>query len=67
MKELIEAFQIFLKYSEESYPTNCDHDIMRVNVDPDLVSTKDITKLDELGFNVDNDLDCFYSFKYGSN
>ena len=35
MKELIEAFQIFLKYSEESYPTNCDHDIMRVNVDPD--------------------------------
>lgn len=69
MKDLIEALQIFLKYTDSKYPTNCSHDMLWVNVDPELVSDEDKARLDELGFFVSEDYDYaegFCSFRYGS-
>lgn len=66
MKDLIEALQIFLKYSDKPYPSSCEHDIFRIHVDPNIVSDEDITKLEELGFTIEESNECFYSFKYGS-
>lgn len=34
MKKLIEALQIFYKYSQVEYPTGCEHDTLYVYVDP---------------------------------
>lgn len=66
MEDLIKALQIFLKYGNKKYPTSCEHDILYVDVAPNIVSDKDKNTLDELGFFVDDENDCFYSFKYGS-
>lgn len=67
MSNLIKALQIFLKYKDDPYPTNCDHDVLRVCIDPEIVSTEDKTELETLGFRIDDYLGCFYSFRYGSN
>lgn len=69
MEELVEAFQIFLKYGKDiKYPTHCEHDVMHVNVSPDLVSEDDIARLDELGFHVSEEWGeaHFKSFRFGS-
>lgn len=67
MKELIEALQIFLKYGNRDYPTNCSHDYLWVNVDVKKVSDEDLKRLDELGFFPDEEIgEGFGSFKYGS-
>jgi hypothetical protein len=67
MKDLIEALTIFLKYGNPRHPTNCQHDELLVNIDPDLVSPEDLKKLDELGFNPDTEYsDGFISFRFGS-
>lgn len=61
---LIEALNIFLKYGDLEYPTQCEHDELTVFVDPSMVSEEDIRRLDELGFTADED--CFKSSLYGS-
>lgn len=66
MEDLIKALHIFLKYGNKNYPTFCEHDILYVDVDPSVVSDEDKKVLDELGFFVDDENDCFASFKYGS-
>ena len=66
MEDLIKALQIFLKYGNKNYPTFCEHDTLYVDVDPSVVSDEDKKVLDELGFFVDDENDCFASFKYGS-
>ena len=66
MEDLIKALQIFLKYGNPKYPTNCSHDLLFVNIDPELVSEEDVKILDDLGFVVDEDLDGFSSFRFGS-
>lgn len=66
MKHLIEALQIFLKYTDRPFPTGCEHDVLYVYVSPDDVSEEDTALLQELGFDADRSLDNFYSFKYGS-
>jgi DNA-binding protein YbaB len=66
MEDLIKALQIFLKYGNPEYPTNCSHDLLFVNIDPELVSEEDVKILDDLGFVVDEDLDGFSSFRFGS-
>lgn len=65
MKDLIEALTIFLKYSDDTHPTNCSHDELTVSVDPALVSEDDKGRLAELGFHPDDDR--FYSYRFGSN
>jgi len=66
MKQLIEALQVFLKYSNEDYPTGCEHDMLYVYVDPHKVSDKDKERLEELGFRVGSFNEYFVSTKYGS-
>jgi hypothetical protein len=66
MKDLIRAFQIFGRYTNSDYPTSCEHDVMYVYVEPSRVSLKDMDELQELGFESDNDLECFVSTKFGS-
>lgn len=66
MKQLIEALIIFSKYTDEDYPTSCDHDILYVNVSIHEVSEEDKVKLESLGFYVDESLEIFCSRKYGS-
>lgn len=72
MNELIEALMIFSKYLTESdyaykWPTSCYNGEMKVSVSPNVVSTQDIIKLQELGFQPDYYWDNFISIKYGSN
>ncbi len=67
MENLIKALQIFLKYKNESYPTNCCHDVLCImGVTEEEVSTTDKETLDKLGFFWSEEYDCFASFKYGS-
>lgn len=67
MEKLIEALQIFLKYDNPAYPTHCEHDVLYIcGIDPDDVSIEDKEKLDELGFFISEEYECFMSFKYGS-
>jgi hypothetical protein len=66
MKDLIKALQILLKYDNPDYPTGCEHDIMRVYVDPDKVSDADKLRLKELSFYVESEFECFSSSKFGS-
>lgn len=66
MTQLIEALQIFLKYADEDYPTGCEHDVLYVYVDPDVVTQEDVEKLEELGFSPAQFGGAFESTKYGS-
>lgn len=67
MNDLIKALQIFLKYSDNIYPTTCEHDMLFVNcVKPDDVSHEDLAELSKLGFEPFEDF-AFVSFRFGSN
>tara|TARA_Y100000310_G_scaffold344546_1_gene457883 strand:- start:2984 stop:3331 length:348 start_codon:yes stop_codon:yes gene_type:complete len=67
MKNLIKALQIFLKYGNPDYPTHCEHDELWIcGIDPADVSDEDIAILDDLGFFVEEDEECFKSYRYGS-
>lgn len=66
MNDLIEALQIFLKYTDTKYPTHCEHDILTVNVDPALVSKEDKERLHDLDFDADDTYCHFYSYRFGS-
>lgn len=66
MDDLIKALQIFLKYGNPRSPTNCDHDMLRVMVDPVKVSEEDQDALVDLGFHSDYRDSCFYSIRFGS-
>jgi hypothetical protein len=69
MKDLIDALTIFSKYVEPdsyqaNFPTHCEHDVLFVNVEPDLVSEEDKAKLEKLSF-IPNDVG-FNSYRFGS-
>jgi len=68
MKELIEAFQIFLKYNDTDYPTHCEHDVMIVRVVDNKkdISKEDRVRLKELGFRWSDEYESYCSTKYGS-
>lgn len=74
MKDLIEALQIFLKYSDSDpyAPTHCEHDILYIypgNVHADNMDPADVKRLDELGFTPDHeysDEGAWSSYRYGS-
>jgi len=67
MEDLIKALQIFSEYGNPQWPTHCEHDILLVMIDPDIVHEKDIARLDDLGFFVSTEHpDCFASYKFGS-
>jgi hypothetical protein len=64
MDDLIKALQIFRKYGNPAWPTHCEHDELRVCIDPDDVSKEDLELLNDLGFFPEEE--CFLSFKFGS-
>lgn len=69
MKDLIEALQIFLKYTSSTFPTHCEHDVLYVDVSPELVSQADKVRLAELSFTPgcgDGTEHGFTSFRFGS-
>ena len=70
MKDLIEALQIFLKYSDRGWPTHCEHDVLYiVGVTHDEVSDEDRKRLDELGFIFSEDAagePGWLSYRFGS-
>jgi hypothetical protein len=67
MSDLIKALQIFLKYGDPSYPTNCSHDMLAImEIDKNDVSVEDIAELDKLGFFWSDSGECFISLHFGS-
>lgn len=67
MDELIQALQIFNKYDNPYSPTHCEHDVLLIMIDPNIVSEEDIQKLDELSFRPSSEYDsCFQSYRFGS-
>jgi hypothetical protein len=66
MEDLIKALQIFLKYSNDRWPTHCEHDEFYVNVPFEKVSKEDIIALEALGFITDDDTGTFISYVFGS-
>lgn len=68
MEDLVKAFYIFNKYSNDRNPTHCEHDYLFVNVHPDIVSDEDKAELDKLGFIIDCEYggNGFGSFRFGS-
>jgi len=67
MEDLIKALQIFANYQNSRYPTFCEHDKLTImDIYPSEVSDKDIISLEKLGFNVDEEEEVFYSFRFGS-
>jgi hypothetical protein len=67
MENLIKALQIFLKYENNSSPTHCETEEMRVILEnPDAVTDEDIEELEELGFTYDEDFEAFTSHSFGN-
>lgn len=67
MEDLIKALLIFLKYGNPRNPTCCGHDTLYIcGIDPADVSEADKLELDTLGFFVDDQDQCFKSYRYGS-
>lgn len=68
MDDLIEALQIFRKYTDTKYPTNCSHDELAIcDVEPSSVSGEDVKRLEELGFIISGEDEAYFlSFKFGS-
>lgn len=65
MEDLIKALQIFLKYGNPQYPTNCSHDELHIEIEASLVSDQDKEELERLSF-TPNEYDGFSSFRFGS-
>ena len=65
MKDLIKALQILSNYGNPQWPTHCEHDVLHVNIEFDLVSPEDIGELNELGF-FESDHGTFMSYRFGS-
>lgn len=67
MSDLIKALQIFLKYQDPYHPTHCEHDIMYVAIDTEIVSEEDKNELQNLGFFPDEESgELFCSYRFGS-
>lgn len=59
----IDAFAIFLKYdSSESAQVAAQHEVIYAGPDIDNMSQKDIDRLEELGWDYDEQYGCFYRY-----
>lgn len=59
MKNLIDGLTILYNYSTKSHLVGCEHDELHIYVLPEVVSTPDKIRLEELGFSVNYDVDGF--------
>ena len=70
MEDLIKALQIFLKYDNPKWPTQCDYDILMISpdIDPSKVSEEDKNELEKLGFLIrkEGGQEVFVSHRFGS-
>jgi len=67
MEDLIKALQIFIKYKNERYPTNCVHDAFMVyGISKEEISDEDKIELDKLGFHWNTEYECWTSYRFGS-
>jgi hypothetical protein len=66
MKDLLEAFAIFAKYTDDAHPTCCEHDTLYVLVTPSKVTAADTARLIELSFEPSQSDGHFYSNRFGS-
>lgn len=67
MDDLIAALQIFRKYKNEQWPTNCSHDVLAImGVTHSEVSLEDQKTLKKLGFRWSSEDDCWVSYRFGS-
>jgi hypothetical protein len=66
MKDLIEALTIMLQKGDVDYPTNCMHDELGVFPQSMDFTPEEFTRLEELGFDLNEDEDGFMSYKFGS-
>ena len=67
MDDLLEALVILRKYTDAKYPTQCEHDVLYVMVDPDEVDPEDVAFLAKRGFEPDTTFEpCFASYRFGS-
>lgn len=67
MKKLIQALEIFAKYQDLEYPTNCEHDeLVIAGITFEEVSEEDRELLDKLDFFWSDENEGWTSFKYGS-
>lgn len=64
MDALIKSLQILRKYGNPMFPTHCEHDVLYVDINPDLVSKEDKEELQALGFFPEDG--GFKSYKFGS-
>jgi hypothetical protein len=64
MDDLLEALTILRKYGNPKFPTGCEHDVLRVYIDPGPVSDEDKERLAELSFRPGEE--CFKSYRFGS-
>lgn len=65
MEDLLKAITIFLKYGNPRNPTHCEHDVLHVDIDPELVSDADKQELEKLSFTPD-EFNGFSSYRFGS-
>lgn len=65
MGDLIKALTILIKYGDPHEPTHCEHDVLQIMIDPEIVSPEDIEELAKLGVRVGDD-GTFESFRFGS-
>ena len=67
MKELIEALIVFQRYSENEYPTHCEHDALCVcHIEQSDMSEVDREYVEARSFFWNEEYDCWSSYKYGS-
>ena len=66
MRDLLEAFTLFAKYTDDAHQTCCEHDVLYVLVDPAEVSSEDRVRLDALGFTAQEDDSNFRSSRFES-
>lgn len=68
MEDLIKALQIFVKYTNPRNPTHCEHDIMYVaqGVSPDDMTPEDVTAVEALSFDFDEESGAWTSYRFGS-
>ena len=64
--DMIDACQIFKKYSTGRRMFNCDHDVIVCVIEFGEVSGPDRAALAELGWHEHEDLGSFYSVRHGS-
>lgn len=57
-----EAFLLFAKYEAEGWEVSAEHDVIYAGPDPAIVTDIDKKRLSELGWDTEEQYECFYHF-----